>query len=95
MTWSAAHLKRIGVVLQALAGWHRLMNAAVGGAALLSVLLSVANPAQADPFFQSNKPPLQEMKVSSNSAYWPIMRICAQYAANGHGQLSWCLRHLS
>ena len=69
MTWSAAHLKRIGVVLQALAGWHRLMNAAVGGAAVLSVLLSVANPAQADPFFQSNKPPLQEMKVSSSSAY--------------------------
>lgn len=48
---------------QALAGCHRLMNAAVGGAAVLSVLLSVASPAQADPFFQSNKPPLQEMKA--------------------------------
>ncbi len=49
MAWSAAHLKSTGVVLQALAGCHRLMNAAVGGAAVLSVLLSVASPAQADP----------------------------------------------
>ncbi|DBA68502.1 TPA: hypothetical protein ACH3X2_013788 [Trebouxia sp. C0005] len=48
---------------QALAGWHRLMTAAAGGAAVLSVLLSVASPAQADPFLQSNKPPLQEMKA--------------------------------
>lgn len=57
------------MVLQALAGWHRLMTAAAGGAAVLSVLLSVASPAQADPFLQSNKPPLQEMKVSASSAY--------------------------
>ncbi len=64
------------MVLQVLAGWHRLMNAAVGGAAVLSVLLSVASPAQADPFFQSNKPPLQEMKVSSSSANTPIMHSC-------------------
>ena len=39
------------------------MNAAVGGAALLSVMLSAATPAQADPWFQNSKPPLQEMKV--------------------------------
>ena len=45
--------------------WHKVVNAVVGGAAVLSVMLSVAAPAQAEPFFQQkSKPALQEMKVS-------------------------------
>lgn len=49
------------------AGCQKLFNAAVGGAALLSVLLSTAAPpaADADPFFSNSKPPLQKMKVDS------------------------------
>ena len=43
------------------------MNAAVGGAAVLSMMVSVAAPAQADPLFQSSKPALQEMKVRSSN----------------------------
>ncbi|KAL3146385.1 hypothetical protein ABBQ32_003070 [Trebouxia sp. C0010 RCD-2024] len=50
---------------QVAAGWQKLCNAAVGGAALLSVMLSTAAPpaAYADPFFTNSKPPLQKMKA--------------------------------
>lgn len=57
------HRVTYALMLQAVAGWHSFMNAAVGGAALLSVMLAVVSPAQANPFFQNTKPPLQEMKV--------------------------------
>lgn len=46
-------------------GWRKFVNTTIGGAALLSVMLSSAAPpaAYAAPFWSNSKPPLQEMKV--------------------------------
>ena len=61
--WSSPKTKMY-VMVQVATGWQKLTSAAIGGAMVLSVLLSSAAPAQAEPFFQkSSKPPLQEMKV--------------------------------
>ena len=51
--------------MQVVTGWQNFVSGAIGGAAVLSVLLSTAAPpaALAEPWFSNNKPPLQEMKV--------------------------------
>ena len=60
------YLTQGSVMVQVVTGWNKFVKGAIGGAALLSVLLSTAAPpaALAEPWFSNNKPSLQEMKVT-------------------------------